>query len=127
MGCEGYGLDYCLSDGLVAAALKNQSSYTVTVQNLTGYLAAGSNGINHGKGAFFTTLSLCPQSTFRVTGIAIDGVVKLLTVTVGSQHTNKTGCAGVTGIPRTLVSLVPLVSLFLNLIFARIFGIQIYF
>ncbi|KAF8499810.1 hypothetical protein F5888DRAFT_1905855 [Russula emetica] len=53
-------------DSLVASALNNPSSgsvsYTVTAQNLTGYLAAGSNGINH--------------------GIAIDGVVKLLTVKI---------------------------------------------
>ncbi|KAF8499806.1 hypothetical protein F5888DRAFT_113617 [Russula emetica] len=51
-------------DSLVASALNNPSygsvSYTVTAQNLTGYLTAG-NGTNH--------------------GIAIDGVVKLLTVT----------------------------------------------
>ena len=51
----------CLSDALVAAALDNPSdgsvSYEVTAQNLTGYLAAGSNGINHGKGAFLTPSS----------------------------------------------------------------------
>jgi len=53
-------------DALVAAALNNPRygsvSYKVTEQNLTGYLTAGSNGINH--------------------VIAIDGVVKLLTVII---------------------------------------------
>jgi len=53
-------------DSLVASALNNPKSgsvsYTVTTQNLNGYLVAGSNGINH--------------------GIAIDGVVKLLTVKI---------------------------------------------
>ncbi|KAI0283660.1 hypothetical protein BGY98DRAFT_911272 [Russula aff. rugulosa BPL654] len=53
-------------DDLVAAALENPSfgsvSYTVTAQDLTGYLAAGSSGINH--------------------DIAIDGVIKLLTVII---------------------------------------------
>ncbi|KAF8499804.1 hypothetical protein F5888DRAFT_1685784 [Russula emetica] len=49
-------------DSLVASALNNPSSgsvsYTVTAQNLTGYLAAGSNGINHGREAF-----LAPQAS----------------------------------------------------------------
>ena len=90
----------------------------VTVQDLAGYLAAGSNGINHGKRAFLilTTLSLCPQPTFHVVGITTDGGVKLLTV--------KMGCARVISISRML-SLVTLVSLLLNLTFARKIGIQI--
>jgi hypothetical protein len=79
------GLDSRLSDSLVASALNNPSSgsvsYTITVQNLTGYLNAGSNGINHGRGTVFHTF-LMSQLIFYVTGIAIDGVVRLLTVTM---------------------------------------------
>jgi len=75
----------CLSDRLVASALNNPSSgsvkYTVTAQNLTGYLAAGSNGINHGKGVFLHSF-LLSRLTFRVKGIAIDGVIKMLTVKI---------------------------------------------
>lgn len=79
--------DSCLSDSLVASALNNPKSgsvsYTVTAQNLTGYLAAGSNGINHGKGAvLIPPLHVSLQLTFHATGIAIDGVVKLLTVKI---------------------------------------------
>jgi hypothetical protein len=72
----------CPSDSLVASALNNPKSgsvsYTVTAQNLTGYLAAGSNGINHGKGLFSPLPYV--STDLSLTGIAIDGVVKLLTV-----------------------------------------------
>ena len=65
---RGPGIDYCLSDSLVASALKNPKSgsvsYTVTAQNLTGYLAAGSNGINHGKGAFLSSLPYVSTDLF---------------------------------------------------------------
>lgn len=78
------GIDSFLSDDLVAAALNHPTygssiSYTVTMQNLTGYLNPGSSGINHGNGIGFHFMS---QLMLRVTGIAIDGVVKLLTVTM---------------------------------------------
>ena len=62
---------FCLSDNLVNSALKNPSygtvSYTVTVENLTGYLESGSKGINHGKGLFVTP-SLCPNLSFMRQG-----------------------------------------------------------
>ena len=78
------GIDSCLSDDLVAAALNHPTygssiSYTVTVQNLTGYLNAGSSGLNHGNGTIFHFMS---QLILHVTGITIDGVVKLLTVSM---------------------------------------------
>ena len=58
MGGPGLNSNHGLSDSLVASALKNPSSgsvsYTVTAQDLTGYLAAGSDGINHGNKYFFS-------------------------------------------------------------------------
>jgi hypothetical protein len=52
----------------------------VTVQNLPGYLNAGSNGIDHSKGTVFHPFFMS-QLIFYATVIAIDGVVRLLRVT----------------------------------------------
>jgi hypothetical protein len=51
--------------------------YTTTAQNVTGLLAAGVDGINHGE---LNQLSSC-LADIRV-GIAQDGIVTLLTVTI---------------------------------------------
>jgi len=51
--------------------------YTTTAQKVTGLLAAGVDGINHGE---LNQLSSC-LSDIRV-GIAQDGIVTLLTVTI---------------------------------------------
>ncbi|KAI0964112.1 hypothetical protein AcW1_001009 [Taiwanofungus camphoratus] len=60
---DGYNIG---RDDLVSAAVGTTSydsvTYSTTAQNITGLMAAGSNGVNH--------------------GIAVDGIVTLLTVTV---------------------------------------------
>jgi hypothetical protein len=76
-----------LSDSLVKSAtgLKTYRGvkYQTTVQRIPGLIAPGSNGINHGEcgraelsSAWFLIVE------FIMIGIATDGVVALLTVTI---------------------------------------------
>jgi hypothetical protein len=70
-------------DELVASATSGTTSfngitYSATAENITGLLQPGSAGINHGGSPFsnvFLTYDIC-------IGIAIDGIVVLLTISV---------------------------------------------
>jgi hypothetical protein len=58
----------------------NGVKYHTTARNVTGLLAAGVDGINHGE---FDQLSSCSSdSSGSLSGIAQDGIVTLLTVTI---------------------------------------------
>lgn len=75
-------LSWC-RDQLVAHAVGLKTwggvNYYTVAQNITGLMRAGSEGVNHGEvfvlvcPALATDLTLC-------TGIAVDGIVTLLTV-----------------------------------------------
>jgi len=76
-------------DKLVAAAVGESSylgtTYTTVVEAIPNLLAAGSQGINHGNhpsfSAFFTVPIRFDAGCFFI-GIAQDGIVKMLTVTI---------------------------------------------
>jgi hypothetical protein len=77
-----------LSDALVKSALKLKKyrgvKYHTVAQNIPGLISPGSTGINHGKWtelSFFNPARHFCSSGF-VIGIATDGIVVLLTVTI---------------------------------------------
>lgn len=78
--------DQTSRDKLVAAATAGQTSfsgvtYQSTEQDISGLIAAGSNGVNHGKTYKVSRITfVC--SALNFTDIAIDGIVKMLTVTI---------------------------------------------
>jgi hypothetical protein len=59
----------------------NGVTYSTTVVPITGLLAAGSNGINHGKCKLQSPHRDGSKYCASI-GIATDGIVKLLTVTI---------------------------------------------
>jgi len=74
-----------LSDSFVKSALKLKKyrgvKYQTVAQNITGLIPPGSTGINHGE---WTKLNFTASLLFigLAIGIATDGVVVLLTVTI---------------------------------------------
>jgi len=74
-----------LSDSFVKSALKLKKyrgvKYQTVAQNITGLIPPGSTGINHGE---WTNLNFTASLLFigLAIGIATDGVVVLLTVTI---------------------------------------------
>lgn len=54
--------------------------YTTTVQDITGLMAPGAQGVNHGTPPLLSSVNPWGANMF-IAGIATDGVVKLLTVT----------------------------------------------
>lgn len=77
------------SNKLVASAIGQTSYgdvvYITTAQNITGLLAPGAVGVNHGQ---HTRHQLSDLLTWPLSGIAQDGIVTLLTVTIYSDiHT----------------------------------------
>ena len=73
-----------LSDALVKSALKLKKykgvKYHAVAQNISGLLAPGSAGVNHGKCSFNPARHFCLSGL--AIGIATDGIVVLLTVTI---------------------------------------------
>ena len=79
---------FLYSDELVAGAVGTTSyngvTYSTTAQNVTGLLPVGSNGVNHGEPGVCLSPAL-PKTEARsriFPGIAIDGIVTVLTVTI---------------------------------------------
>ena len=74
-----------LRDALVKSALKLKKykgvKFSTVARNITGLIAPGSNGINHGEWSELYPRHFC--SSGLAIGIATDGIVALLTVTVG--------------------------------------------
>ena len=71
-------------DELVAAAVGTKShdgvTYNTIAKNITGLMPAGSDGVNHGM--LFVRPDHNCALTLMVPGIAVDGIVTLLTVTI---------------------------------------------
>ena len=71
-------------DELVAAAVGMKSrdgiTYNTVAKNVTGLMPAGSDGVNHGM--LFSRFYRHRALTVMVSGIAVDGIVTLLTVTI---------------------------------------------
>ena len=55
--------------------------YSTTAENITGLMAAGSDGVNHGECRGVLRISGLSVADM-CTGIAVDGIVTLLTVTI---------------------------------------------
>jgi hypothetical protein len=74
------------SDDLVKSALELKEyqgiKYNTVAQNITGLISPGSSGVNHGEYIKDSALSTQLCSSGLAIGIAIDGVVVLLTVTI---------------------------------------------
>lgn len=75
---------FCCRDSLVSAAIGTTSyddvTYYTVAQNITGLMPAGSNGVNHGMLIVCSSSRVIPN--FLLQGIAVDGIVTLLTVTI---------------------------------------------
>jgi hypothetical protein len=79
--------DVVFSDSFVNGALKLKKKFhgvkfNTVAERITGLIPAGSKGVNHGE---WTELSFNPRhfcSSGLAIGIATDGVVVLLTVTI---------------------------------------------
>ncbi|KAL0956062.1 hypothetical protein HGRIS_002231 [Hohenbuehelia grisea] len=73
-------------DLLVASAVGRTSfkgvNYDTVAQNLTGLLAPGAAGINHGKDPSLPSADPSKSSDISITDIATDGIITLLTVTI---------------------------------------------
>ena len=71
-------------DELVASAVGTKSHdgvmYNTIAKNITGLMPAGSDGVNHGM--LFSRFDQHRPLTVMASGIAVDGIVTLLTVTI---------------------------------------------